>query len=123
MPHSRNDAPSAPVDRAALAAISNGDAATERRLLNVFRNANVADAVTLDMALKQRDSAGVMRAAHRLLGASKMAGAMALGVICGNIMQAGRCEDWDAIGTYRDQLDRELGRINAYLDMQFRDPR
>ncbi len=109
----------APIDRTALAGISRGDAATERRLLAIFRKAHSADADALRGALEQRDVVAVTRAAHRVMGASRMAGALALADICGSLAQAGAAGDWDIIAANRDALNRELERIEVYLNAQF----
>ncbi len=113
---SQDDGQAAPIDRAALAVISEGDTATERRLLGVFRKANAADGATLNAAVEQRDGAAVIRTAHRILGASKMAGAITLAAVCVSITRAGEAGDWDAIADYRDALNRECERVSAYLD-------
>lgn len=108
----------APIDRAALAEISRGDQAVERRLLSVFQKANAADAGALKEALEQRDVAAVIRAAHRVVGASKMAGAITLAAICESIAQAGKSGDWNAIVANRDALYFEFERVNDYLCVQ-----
>jgi HPt (histidine-containing phosphotransfer) domain-containing protein len=118
MPSSQDDAEPIPIDRAALAEISCGDEAAERRLLSVFRAANAVDGTMLDAAMGRRDAPAVNRAAHRLLGAARLAGATVLVDVCSIIMQAGKADDWDAIDTNRDALCRELARINLYLDAQ-----
>jgi len=116
MSNTQDNGQAAPIDRAALAVISNGDAAAERRLMAAFRKANAADAATLDAAVEQRDGAAVIRAAHRVLGATKMAGAVTLAAICLSIMRAGESGDWDAIAVHQDTFNRELERVSAYLD-------
>ena len=107
---------SLPIDHTALAVISNGDAAVERRLVDAFYRASAADAATLNAAVEQRDAVAVIRAAHRVLGASKMAGAVTLAAICVNTTRAAQARDWDAIALSRDTLIRELERVSAYLD-------
>lgn len=108
----------APVNPAALAEISQGDKAVERRLLGVFRKSNETDAAALRVALAQRDMAAVIRAAHRVMGASKMAGAATLAAICGSIVQAGRDDDWSAVTANKDVFYCELDRVNAYLALR-----
>ena len=112
-----NDAAApSPIDGAALAEISGGDRAAERRLLSVFRAANDSDFAALDAAMLTRDQAGVTRAAHRLLGAAKLAGAAVLVDLCRLMAEAGKAADWDAIAAHREALYGELARINRYLD-------
>ena len=114
----QDDDQSAPIDRAALAVISRGDGATERRLLGVFRKATAADAAAFKVALEQRDIGAVIGAAHRVLGASRLAGATTLALICNTIAQSGRAGDWDAISANRNEFYREFERVKAYLDSQ-----
>ncbi len=105
-----------PIDGAAFTEIACGDHAAERRLLSVFRAANDNDFAALDAALHTRDQAAVTRAAHRLLGAAKLAGATVLVDLCCVIVQAAKAGEWDALAANRDALDRELARVNRYLD-------
>ena len=63
-----------------------------------------------------RESAAVTRAAHRLLGAARLAGAAALVDVCCASVAAGKAGDWEAIAANHDALARELARINDYLD-------
>ena len=116
MAGSPGDGRSNPLDRAALAVISRGDQTVERRMLAVFRKANDADAAALKQALDRRDIAAVTRMSHRITGASKIVGAMALADICARIALAGRAGDWAAMAASRAALDRELERVNAYLN-------
>lgn len=106
---------SVPIDRSMLAEISGGDQSIERKLLTVFRQVNEVDAAALKEALEKQDVVSITRAAHRISGAGKMAGAMALAGICERIEHAGRANDWDTIAASRDALYRELERVNTYL--------
>ena len=105
-----------PIDGDALTEISCGDHAAERRLLSVFRAANTKDFAALDAAVHTYDEAAVTRAAHRLLGAAKLAGATVLVDLCCVIVQTAKAGDWNAIAANRDALYRELARVNLYLD-------
>lgn len=105
-----------PIDRAALEVISRGDQAIEHRMLTVFRKANDADAAALKQALDRHDIISVTRMSHRVMGAGRLAGALALADICGKIAVAGRAGDWDTITASRNALDCELDRVNACLD-------
>lgn len=118
MPDSQTDGESAPIDGAALAVISNGDAATERRLLGVFRKANAEDATMLKVAIERRDAFAVTCAAHRVVGACRIVGATTLAAICSDVARAGQAGDWDAIAAIRDDLCHELERVSSYLEIQ-----
>ncbi len=106
----------APIDRAALAELSGGDAAIERDILSDFRGANDADAAVLREALDTRNIAELTRASHRVKGASRMVGATPLAEVCERIERAGHANDWAAIAADRGALLRELERLNDYLE-------
>jgi len=44
-----------------------------------------------------------------------MVGAMALAEVCDRIERAGRAGNWDAIAAERSALEREVERLNAWL--------
>jgi HPt (histidine-containing phosphotransfer) domain-containing protein len=104
-----------PIDRSMLAEISGGDAAMERDILIDFREVNSGDAATLKDALDRRDLALVVRASHRIKGASRTIGAARLADVCERVERAGRASNWDAVSADREVLERELGRLNAWL--------
>jgi signal transduction histidine kinase/ActR/RegA family two-component response regulator len=110
------EAPAAPLDRAVLAGISGGDALAERGILADFRRANDADAVILERAVASSDSPEVARATHRILGASRMVGALGLAGVCEQIGHASRDSDWRSVATGMQAFHRESLRLNAYFD-------
>ena len=111
-----------PIDRSVLAAIAQGNTATERRLLRTFREANRADAVRLILACEQRNTEAVVRAVHRILGASRMAGATGVCDACEAVARAGQAGDWPALAASQRALEQELERVNAYVDHQLARP-
>jgi EAL domain-containing protein (putative c-di-GMP-specific phosphodiesterase class I)/CheY-like chemotaxis protein len=121
MEDSRDPVVSPPIDRAVLAAISRGDPLVERRLLSAFHRANVQDADALRVALDARNMSAVTRAAHRVMGASRMAGAVALAGICNTIAQAGQSGDWAAVAASRSALEFELERVSTHIEAQLRE--
>jgi len=106
----------APIDRSSLAQITGGDAAMEREILAEFKAANDADIVALRSALAERDIAKVTRASHRAKGACKMVGALALATVCERMEDAGRRNSWDGVATEQGELEREVERLNSWLD-------
>jgi EAL domain-containing protein (putative c-di-GMP-specific phosphodiesterase class I)/signal transduction histidine kinase/PleD family two-component response regulator len=106
----------APVDRSALAGISEDDAATERDILTDFRRANDDDATMLMGAVAASDMAQVTRATHRMVGASRMVGALGFANVCERIEQASRDGNWKAVETNMNAFDHEWMRLNAYID-------
>jgi len=105
-----------PIDRASLAAITGGDATMEREILADFKSANDADIVALRGALAARDMAKVTQASHRVKGACKMVGAMALAEVCERMEKAGRQNRWQDVETEQPALEREFERLDAWLN-------
>ena len=105
-----------PVDRSALAVISGGDTATERDILRDFRRVNDEDAAMLRQAVATSDIPQVTRATHRILGASRMVGALALSRVCERIEHASRASDWTTIVANMPPFHQEWIRLNAYCD-------
>ncbi len=106
----------APLDRASLAQISGGDGAAEREILAEFRAANDADMVALRAALIARDIEQVTKASHRVKGACKMVGALALALVCERMEKAGRQKVWGDIAAEQAALEREFERLNRWLE-------
>jgi PAS domain S-box-containing protein len=105
----------APIDRSVLAAVSDGDEGIERDMLLHYRAINASDAADLVGAIAAHDMAQVVRASHRMKGASRMVGAMALADVCEGIERAGRATDWGGVTACRDALSHELSRLDEYL--------
>src|SRR5688572_33432970 len=107
---------SPPIDRAELAEITRGDPAVEHRLLRTFRRANDADVAALLAAIDGRDAIAVVRVAHRLMGAARMAGATLLANLAAGIARTVQAGDWSAVAENSSSLHQECARINRYLD-------
>ena len=105
-----------PVDAAALIASSVRTASLRGEAFARFREANDADVGALLGAIEARDIAGVTQAAHRIKGASRSLGARPLSEVCQRMEVAARSRDWTAIIANRDAFQREVGRLNAYLE-------
>jgi signal transduction histidine kinase/CheY-like chemotaxis protein/CHASE3 domain sensor protein/HPt (histidine-containing phosphotransfer) domain-containing protein len=106
----------APIDRAVLDGVSGGDPATERLILADFRRVNNEDAAMLEGAVARGDSPGIVRATHRILGASRVVGALGFAGACERIGRAGRASDWAGVSDGMGSFHRELLRLNAYFD-------
>ena len=106
----------APIDRSVLAGISGGDAATEREILIDFRRLNDEDAAMLKRGVTTSNNPQVIRATHRIKGASKMIGALGLARVCEHIEHASRVNDWTSIKASMATFQDEWMRLNAYLD-------
>jgi CheY-like chemotaxis protein/HPt (histidine-containing phosphotransfer) domain-containing protein len=106
----------APLDRSVLAAISGGDAAAERDILLDFRRVNDQDAAMLEQAVAKSDIPQVIRATHRITGASRTVGAMGLAGVCERIEHASRANDWPTVEANMGAFHQEWMRLNAHLD-------
>lgn len=118
-PNSSHPAPASrtqpPIDHAALARVSAGNASVEREIFAEFQLANDEDTALLHRAVVASDSAEVKRLAHLIKGASTMVGALALADICQRIEQANQRGDWDAVTAELKALDHEVRALNVYF--------
>jgi HPt (histidine-containing phosphotransfer) domain-containing protein len=110
-----------PIDAAALGEISGGNPATERALLLRFHACNNDDMDLLRRAIELSNLPEARRLAHRMKGAGRTVGAVALAGTCEKIERAARAEDADGVATGLASLDRELERLNQYLKTLIRD--
>ena len=106
----------APVDRSVLAGILGGDAAAERDILIDFQRVNAEDVVVLKRAVATIDIPQVALTSHRIKGASKMVGALALAGVCERIEHASRINDWPTVAADMRVFHREWVRLNAYFE-------
>jgi signal transduction histidine kinase/DNA-binding NarL/FixJ family response regulator len=107
---------SPPIDRSKLAELSGGDEQLEREILADFRKACAADAAELAAAVDNANQEQVTRVAHRMKGASRMVGALALASVCRRIEVASRAGDTASIGAEKAPFRREAERLADFLD-------
>lgn len=110
------DCASLPLDRTKLAELSGGDEQTEREILADFRTTAGDDATALAAALERADRNQITRISHRMKGASRMVGALALAAICERMEAASRADDAAAIAAQSGALRREVERLQEFLD-------
>jgi HPt (histidine-containing phosphotransfer) domain-containing protein len=110
-----NGADDAPIDFAKLAEVSLGDKALERELLTDFRGATDEDARELSAALKMGDCDQITRISHRIKGASRVVGAVALATLSERMETAARSSDHIAIAATTEPLFREVERLRTHL--------
>jgi CheY-like chemotaxis protein/HPt (histidine-containing phosphotransfer) domain-containing protein len=116
VPHDHAEPRADPLDRSVLAAISGGDTAFESEILTHFRQSYGEDAATLEQAVAANDLPLVARASHRMLGASRMVGALGLAGACERIGQASRTRDRPSIESGLGAVRLERDRLDAYFD-------
>jgi CheY-like chemotaxis protein/nitrogen-specific signal transduction histidine kinase/CHASE3 domain sensor protein/HPt (histidine-containing phosphotransfer) domain-containing protein len=108
--------PVEPLDRSVLALFTGGDAAAEREILMDFRRASDEDAAALRRAVDRSNIPEVTTASHRIKGASKMVGAIALAAVCEKIERASRANDLHSVQSNMGAFQEELERLNHYCE-------
>ena len=110
------DAPAAlPINHAALAKMSSGNAAMEREIFSEFQRANDGDSAHLQQAVDDRDAAEVKRLAHLIKGASAMICAGTLAGLCERIERANNGGDWSTLAACMVEFHHEVRSLNAYF--------
>ena len=104
------------VDRSVLAAISKGNDNVEREFITLFRRVNDEDVAMLHKAVTAEDVAGALHASHRMSGACRMIGALALATVCERLEAASRANDFDGVKANMPDLQREVERVYVFLD-------
>ncbi|HYC35260.1 MAG TPA: ATP-binding protein [Usitatibacter sp.] len=104
-----------PIDRKVLAHVSGGDARAEREILTRFREFNSEDVIHLTNAAEKWDLRLLQQAAHRIKGAARTIGAMALGHACERLERAGRDRDLAAARAAMPTVVAEVERLDAWL--------
>ncbi|HSV51429.1 MAG TPA: CHASE3 domain-containing protein [Burkholderiaceae bacterium] len=105
-----------PLDWSVLAASFGNDEALTRTVLADFQHANAADADTLRRAVDRSDMPELALASHRIKGASRTVGAIALAAVCERLERAGHEQDWPAIQAHMQAFQHELERLNLYFE-------
>ena len=100
----------------ALQEFSGGDAEAEREILEQYRMSNEKDASTLLHGIEVRDISSVLHTSHRIKGASRAIGAVALADVCEQIEKGAKAGDWMQISGAREALIAERDRLIDYLD-------
>ncbi|WP_051228876.1 hybrid sensor histidine kinase/response regulator [Paludibacterium yongneupense] len=113
-----NAAPESPVDRSMLEVYSNGDLSIEYAILCDFQQANRDDVDVLRHALESLDSAKITWAAHRIKGASRMVGAVALGASAEAIEMAAKSGHPDKSKGLLPVFEEQLAHFDRWLEQQ-----
>ncbi len=100
----------------ALQEFSGGDAEAEREILEQYRMCNEKDSSALLHGIEVRDISSVLHTSHRIKGASRAIGAVALADVCEQIEKGAKADDWMQINGARAALIAERDRLIDYLD-------
>ncbi len=106
----------AAVDRAVLAAMSRGDAGVESEFIALYRKLNNEDMERLRKAIDDGDLAGAVHRSHRIVGASRMIGAVGLADVCGRVEAACRAGNLNDVKDSLPELQQEIQQVDDYLD-------
>ncbi|MFC3625905.1 ATP-binding protein [Vogesella amnigena] len=99
------------LDRSALAIYSNGDTAVEREILADFLDSNQEDMLTLQQAVAAANPERAAFAAHRIKGASRMVGALALAEAAAALEASARAGDDSTLAAGWQQLQQALQQL------------
>jgi len=105
-----------PLTPRALQEFSGGDAEAEREILEQFRLSNEKDSSALLQGISARDIGSVLHTSHRIKGASRAIGAVALADVCERLEKGAKSGDWAQIDGARGALIVERDRLIDYLE-------
>ena len=111
--------PDSPIDGSFISQLSGGDPALESEVVRRFQGCHLEDAGLLRRAADESDFDSLVRASHRIKGASRTIGAMALASVCERIERAGRTRDPATIAVEMPRFDQEDQRLDAYFKGRF----
>ena len=94
----------ATLDRSVLEAVVGSDPATLHAVLDDFFASVDDDSAALDAAIDQRDLSSLTRHAHRIKGAARLVGALALADVAGELEAAGLAGAWTQVDALRARL-------------------
>src|SRR5262245_22145299 len=103
-------------DRNHLREVTDGDAEFERELLDAYQSSAKQILSELRANLTTRDSAGIVRGAHALKGASLSVGAVSLAKCASEMETAARCGDVSKASAWLDDLLVEEQALWVELD-------
>jgi signal transduction histidine kinase/CheY-like chemotaxis protein/HPt (histidine-containing phosphotransfer) domain-containing protein len=105
----------APFELATLEEISGGDPLLAREMLERFQRYNEDDSHRLREAWRARSLADIVAACHRIKGAGKTIGALALASACERAEHSARAADWAGVEAGIQEFERELERVERYI--------
>ncbi|MDQ2701635.1 MAG: ATP-binding protein [Pseudomonadota bacterium] len=112
-----------PLDPAVLEALTGGDAAEIRSLLEDFLASTAQDLAAVTAARESGDLAAVAHESHKLKGAARMVGALELDRCADLLEEAARATDWLAVPALAADLATAAERLALYIDSRYIYPR
>jgi HPt (histidine-containing phosphotransfer) domain-containing protein len=87
-----------------------------RDLLIEYAESNTTDLQSLRAGIAANRMLEVMRAAHRIAGASQIVGALRVVAVCRRIENAVRDNEWQSVPQLADVLSREIEQVDAFIN-------
>ena len=87
-----------------------------RDLLIEYAESNTADLQSMRAGVAANRMLDVMRAAHRIAGASQIVGALRVVAVCRRIENAVRDNEWQSVPQLADLLSREIEQVDAFIN-------
>jgi CheY-like chemotaxis protein/HPt (histidine-containing phosphotransfer) domain-containing protein len=107
------------LDPVTLDALTGGNAAVARELLDDFLASTVQDLAELDSARAAGDLPALTRQAHKIKGAARMVGALEVAETAGQLEASGRGEEWPAILPLAADLATAAERLRRFVDQRY----
>jgi signal transduction histidine kinase/DNA-binding response OmpR family regulator len=111
----------ATLDRGVLEAVVGSDAATLRVVLDDFFASVGDDVRALDAAIVAQDLSALTRHAHRIKGAARLVGALALADAAGALESAGQAGEWPPVAMLLDRLRAAVAALRHHVAGTFAD--
>jgi PAS domain S-box-containing protein len=107
------------LDPVTLDALTGGNAAVARELLDDFLASTAQDLAELDSARVAGDLPALTRQAHKIKGAARMVGALEVAETAGQLEASGRGEEWPAILPLAADLATAAERLRRFVDERY----
>jgi CheY-like chemotaxis protein/HPt (histidine-containing phosphotransfer) domain-containing protein len=98
-----------------LRALIGNDEAMIREFLHDFRISATKIAVDLRPACVAGKAATACALAHKLKSSARSVGALALGELCAELEEAGKCDDAEALATLLPRFEQGMAKVEIYL--------
>lgn len=106
----------APIDASAFRETWNVEPHDHHGLLVEYAESTATDVGALQVAARRQDRREILRAAHRIAGASHIVGALRMVAMCRLIEAAARDNNWAAMPGLVDALSGEADSIDTYVN-------
>ena len=113
--------PEPTMDPAPLQALAGGRPGETRLLLDEFLASTEGELAAVTRALEQCDLVAIGREAHRIKGAARMVGALALAQAASGLEAAAAARDWPQVGGFTAQVQSAVEHLRAHVEVVYPD--